>query len=76
MTENGLSDMAQIMKIPTDDQEFAPDDAKRRFEATLRGALNTPPQPKASPISPKVVRRRKLKTSGGASSASGGTGQP
>jgi hypothetical protein len=27
------------------DEQFTPEEAQRRFEATLRGAVNTPPTP-------------------------------
>ena len=47
-------------------------EARARFEATLRGALETPPQPKPSPKKPEASRRR---ASSRASSASEETGR-
>jgi hypothetical protein len=37
-----------MTKTPKDDQ-FAPDDAQKRFEAALRGARVTGPKPKRAP---------------------------
>ena len=34
------------MGTEPDDGDYGPDEAKPRFEATLRAALNTPPKPR------------------------------
>ena len=49
---------------PTDD--YTPQEAQARFEATLRGALKTPPQPRPTKKAP----------ASGSSAATGESGQP
>jgi hypothetical protein len=48
------------------DDEFTPDEARVRFEATLKGALKTPPIPATS-------KRRSEMDGASASSSSAGT---
>jgi hypothetical protein len=55
------------------DNDYNAAEAQRRFEATLRGALKTPPQPRpAKPNRPKKKRGSYVRKA----SASGETDQP
>ena len=54
-------------------EQYDEAEARVRFEATLRGALKTPPQPKLSPKKPEASPRRRA--SSRASSASEETGR-
>ena len=56
------------MKRKPEAQNYSPEEAKRRFEATLRGALKTPPMPLKSAAStaktdPKSGARKAAKSS-------------
>jgi hypothetical protein len=55
------------------DDDFTPQEAQRRFEATLRAALNTPPQHRKS-VAGKPVKGKKVPSR--ASGASAKTGRP
>jgi hypothetical protein len=57
------------------DHDFTPQEAQQRFEATLRGALKTPPQHREAPKKP-VDRKGRKKASSRASDASAKTGRP
>ena len=71
---------------PVDDGDYSPEEAKRRFEATLRAALNTGPKPlKDKPkVRPRTAaapgRDQATPSSDGVLSASssprGGRGRP
>jgi len=53
--------------------DFTPQEAQRRFEATLRGALVTPPQPRPAKPSPPKKKRGAYDRKAGASA---GTDRP
>jgi hypothetical protein len=55
------------------DDTFDQEEAQRRFEATLRGALKTPPQHREAQKKPTKKRRGAYRR---ASSASAKSGQP
>jgi len=54
-------------------EDFTPQEARDRFEATLRGALKAPPQHRETPKKP--AGRKGKKASSRASGASAGSAQ-
>jgi len=46
--------------MPKDSEKYSAKEAKRRFEAALRGGLNTPPKP-LKDIAPKSARKTRKK---------------
>jgi len=62
---------------PSEANVFSQEEARRRFEATLRGALKTPPQPHQKADNPsKHPTAKERAASDAASSATAKTGQP
>jgi hypothetical protein len=56
------------------DEDFNKEEAQRRFEATLRGALTTPPQPR--PTKPSLPKKKLHASSAHKASANAGTDRP
>jgi hypothetical protein len=57
------------------DDDFTPQEAQQRFEATLRGALTAPPQHREAPQK-TVAKKKKRGPYARASSASARSGRP
>jgi hypothetical protein len=65
------------MSDPHQDDDFTPQEKQARFEATLRGALKTPPHPRLSPGRKNSVTPKKDRSaSSDASAATGETDPP
>jgi hypothetical protein len=59
--------------MKNDEDSYSPEEAEARFEATIRGALKTPPEPRAAAkgkaqsavVAPKATRQAKKESAKG-----------